>query len=88
MACVPDLIDVVGHDSGNFWVDVDEEQLGYEQVSWSEKAVRALAREWHAAQQIFRRQARAMDWLEQRPARIAQVVELWNACVSQRQGGA
>lgn len=82
MRCVPELIDVVAHDSGNFWVDVDEESVGYHQFSWTEKEVRWLAREWRAAQEVFRRSNLAMGWLERKPQRLAAVIELWNHCVT------
>jgi hypothetical protein len=79
---VPELIDVVAHDSGNFWVDVDEESVGYHQFGWTEKEIRWLAIEWRAAQEIFRRSDLAMGWLERKSQRLGEVIELWNRCVT------
>ncbi len=81
VACLPDALNVIAHDTGNFMLDICPET--YEPIPWSLENVRQLAVEWKRAEKIWKRFGRVVDWLRDNPLNLTQVVEVWNRCVEQ-----
>lgn len=84
MACLPDALNVIAHDTGNFLLDVCPET--YEPIPWTLENVRQLAIEWKRANRIMARFGLVVDWLRDNPPGLAPVVETWNRCIEQAPG--
>ncbi len=84
MAGVPTVIDVVSRDTGNFWLDYDDEMMFSAGLSWTIETMDALAAEWQEAQPMIERFNRALDWLQQNPEQLAQIVAFWNRSVEEK----
>lgn len=71
---LPDLLAMLAHDSGNWWLDMGElammETGGY--PPWTAENVAWLAAEWQEAQPALARVNRLLDWRNGSPAEIAQ----------------
>lgn len=65
-------------DSGNFWVDVTEEELGYasDWPSWDRGMVQRFTEEWQAARRMAARCEELRAWVGTDPGRAAQVENL------------
>jgi hypothetical protein len=85
-AGVPTVIEVVGRDTGNFWLDFDDEMMASAGLSWTIETMDALAAEWQEAQPIIQRFNRALDWLQQNPEQLAQIVAFWNRSMEEKPG--
>lgn len=72
LAALPDLIQMLEHDTGNVWLDVGEMSLaeggGY--PHWSLEQVTGLAEEWRKADPIFTRIQRLLAWQDDAPDEI------------------
>lgn len=75
---VPLAFDVVAHSTGNFWLDIDEDNVGYERIEWDVDAVEYLAAEWRKAKPLLARYERVLAWLNHKPGALAALVRLWN----------
>ncbi len=84
MADVPPALDVLAHATGNFWLDLDENTLGYEWFEWDVPSLDYLAREWKHAQPLLKKYNAVLDWLEAQPRRLATIIRLWNRTAVRR----
>ena len=75
---LPLSLDIVAHATGNFWLDLDENNAGYERVEWDVAAVDYLAAEWRKARPLLKRFERVLDWLDHDARALATLVRLWN----------
>jgi hypothetical protein len=70
---LPDLIEMLGHHSGNFWLDVGEialaESDGY--PLWDREEVEWLTQEWQKAKPALERVNRLLDWQQDSPEEMA-----------------
>ncbi|MCI0580181.1 MAG: hypothetical protein L0332_18025 [Chloroflexi bacterium] len=74
LKALPDLILMLGQDTGNVWLDTGPCELaeggGYPE--WSRAMVTALAEEWQKAQAVLEGVMSLLDWKNQNPAEIAE----------------
>ncbi|MBK8986291.1 MAG: hypothetical protein IPM39_09450 [Chloroflexi bacterium] len=70
---LPDLIEMLDHNTGNSWLDTGEMALveGGGHPPWTAENVAWLAAEWQAAQPVAERAQRLLDWQEQTPVETA-----------------
>ena len=85
---VPQLMDLIYHSTGNFWLDFDPE-LYYppEALEWTIENVDVLAEEWRAAEPILKAGTETLTWLVERPEFVKDAVECWNLAVQEPKGG-
>ena len=77
----PLLIELVGHDTGNMWLDTSWE-MSWEEYPWEETAVEYLKREWRKAQRIFAQLDPLMDQMDKHPRYwLKRLVRLWNSAL-------
>ena len=73
MAALPDLIEMLDYNTGNWWLDVGEMSLmeggGY--PLWKAENVIWLTTEWQAAEPIWLRVQRLLAWQNESPAAVA-----------------
>jgi hypothetical protein len=82
MAWMPTAVEVVGHDTGNLWLDITFETLdACPMYLWTLEGVRELAAEWRKAKRMLDKTQAVLDWLEQNPRPLAQVIEFWNRAI-------
>ncbi len=82
MAWVPTAVEVVGHDTGILWLDITFETLdACPMYLWTLDGVNELTAEWRKAKKILDKTQAVLDWLEQNPRPLAQVIEFWNRSV-------
>lgn len=77
----PLLLDFVGLDTGNLWLDSNWE--GYwENYPWEETAVEYLKKEWRKAQRIFAQLNPLLDRMDKHPRNwLKRLVKLWNNAI-------
>ena len=51
---------------------------------WNLETIQALSDEWRAAEKLTARMNRVLDWLEQDPRPLAQIIRLWNRSIVKR----
>jgi hypothetical protein len=70
---LPDLIEMLAHNTGNWWLDTGEMALAESggHPPWTAENVAWLAAEWQAAQPVAERVQRLLDWQEGTPAEKA-----------------
>lgn len=77
----PLLIELVGHDTGNMWLDTSWE-TSWEEYPWEEAAMEFLKREWRQAQRIFAQLNPLMDQMDKHPRYwLQRLVKLWNSAI-------
>ncbi|MFZ1398477.1 MAG: hypothetical protein WAS33_16355 [Candidatus Promineifilaceae bacterium] len=74
LAALPDLLQMLAHETGNPWLDVGELTLsegdGY--PTWEAETVAWLTTEWQKAQPVLDRVDALLDWSNDSPERIAE----------------
>jgi hypothetical protein len=77
----PLLLDFVGLDTGNIWLDSNWE--GYwENYPWEESAMEYLKKEWRQAQRIFAQLNPLLDRMDKHPRYwLKRLVRLWNSAM-------
>ncbi|MBI3913762.1 MAG: hypothetical protein HY327_06200 [Chloroflexi bacterium] len=74
----PLLIELVGHDTGNMWLDVSWE-TGWEDYLWGEAEMEYLKKEWRKAQRIFTQLNPLLDRMDKHPRYwLKRLVKMWN----------
>ena len=82
MAWVPAALEVVGHDTGNLWLDITYETLDAGPMYlWTLGGVNGLAAEWRKAKRLLDKTQAVLDWLEPNARPLAQVIEFWNRAI-------
>jgi hypothetical protein len=82
MAWVPAALEVVGHDTGNLWLDITYETLDAGPMYlWTLDGVNGLAAEWRKAKRLLDKTQAVLDWLEPNARPLAQVIEFWNRAI-------
>lgn len=74
LAALPDLIQMLAHDTGNPWLDFGELALGEGDgyPSWEPETVAWLTTEWQKAQPVLDRVDALLDWSNDSPESIAE----------------
>jgi hypothetical protein len=76
-------LQVAGFSTGNNFLDVPYDMLyNSEMPEWTAENVDWLAKEWRRAQPIIKQANAVTRWLEARPKRLADLIALFNACVT------
>ncbi len=85
---VPQLLDLIYHNTGNFWLDYDPE-LWYppEASEWTIENIDALAAEWRAAEPILEAGIQTLDRLVKQPEGLVEIIECWNRAVQETARG-
>lgn len=77
----PLLLDFVGLDTGNIWLDTNWEAC-WENYPWEETAMEFLKKEWRKAQRIFAQLNPLLDRIDEHPRYwLKRLVRLWNGAV-------
>jgi len=83
IADVPVTMDVLSHNTGNFWLDI-----GYDDmypIEWSRENIDGLADEYRLAAPLIEKFNRVADELSAHPDGLAQVITLWNLSLERPQ---
>lgn len=74
----PLLLELVGLDTGNVWLDTNWECC-WEEYPWEETAMEYLKKEWRKAQRIFAQLNPLLDQMDKHPRYwLKRLVKLWN----------
>lgn len=77
----PLLLDFVGLDTGNIWLDTNWEAC-WENYPWEETAMEFLKKEWRKAQRIFTQLNPLLDRMDKHPRYwLKRLVTLWNSAI-------
>jgi len=67
---------ILSHDTGTYFLDMDYEEVGYYQLWWDRETVEDLTRQWAQAELIQQELNRFCDWLEEdMPAHFAELLD-------------
>ncbi len=84
MKRLPLLLDFVGLDTGNVWLDSSWEAY-WEDYPWEENAFEYLKMEWRQAQRLLAELNPLLDRIDQHPRHwLKRLVRVWNAAIESR----
>jgi hypothetical protein len=76
---VPQMMDLLFHNTGNFWLDFDPELVyASEAMEWTVENMDWFATEWRAAEPILDVGTETLNWLAKHPELLVDVIECWN----------
>ena len=77
----PLLLELVGLDTDNLWLDTTWE-MGWAEFPWEETAMDYLRKEWRKAQHLFGQLNPLLDAIDKHPRYwLKRLVKLWNAAI-------
>jgi len=67
---------ILNHDTGTYFFDVDYEEVGYYSIEWDRETVEDLTRQWARSELIQQELYRFCDWLEEDlPAHFGELLD-------------
>jgi hypothetical protein len=78
------MIGLISGGTDNFWLDTTSEGMSYYLLDFSKETMLNLAQEYKAAAEFQRVAARVIDYLNQRPQLLKQLVNCWQLSLRPR----
>ena len=67
--------------TGNVFLDTTYDMMSYSEMPiWEDDAIDYFTKEWRAGERLLKRALEAVDWLEVDPARLADLIQMYNRC--------